>query len=382
MRITILADIPWPRGAAGSVRVGHWAAALARSSCEVTVLPIGHYGPCEPIESDVGFTVVGAARFRSRYGIFSRSGIDSIRRIGSAAAQSRPDWVLCYGRRLSTIAACVAMIPVRTPIALDVVEHPSITLWERGVASPAAWDHRIGFHLLARRARVIFAITPKLANACRRWTSAPIEIVGGLTAPPTDERRVAGPRFGYFGTWHEKDGPAFMAKVVAAAMDADPKLTFETVGVLPDRARFELQSLGIQGARMHHHGAVPDALLPSVLSSWRIALLPRANERSVAFAFPNRVADLLSAGTPVAVRKNIGVSGLGPADGIVLIDSTDPQAAGREIAGILKSKDRIAELRAAAFRCARESLEADRVVGRALALMTAQLRVRRQQQRP
>lgn len=382
MRITILADIPWPSGAAGSVRVGHWAAALARSSCEVTVLPIGHYGACEPIESAVGFTVVGGARFRSRYGMLGRSGMDSIRRIGSATEKSMPDWVLCYGRRLSTMAACVAMIPFRTPIALDVVEHPSITLWERGVASPAAWDHRIGFHLLVRRASAIFAITPKLADACRGWTSAPIEIVAGMTAPPTAERRVAGSRFGYFGTWHEKDGPAFMAKVVAAAMEADPKLTFETVGVLPDRAHLELQSLGIQGARMHHHGAVPDALLPSVLSSWQIALLPRADERSVAFAFPNRVADILSSGTPVAVRKNIGVSGLGPADGIVPINSTDPQAAGREIVGILKSNDRITELSTAAGRCARESLAADRAVGRALALMTAQLRARRQQRRP
>jgi glycosyltransferase involved in cell wall biosynthesis len=274
------------------------------------------------------------------------------------------------------------MIPVRTPIALDVVEHPSITLWERGVASPAAWDHKIGFHVVARRASAIFAITPNLADACRNWTSAPIEIVAGMTAPLKAERRSAAPRFGYFGTWHEKDEPAFMAKVAAAAMGADPKLLFETVGVLPDRARLELQSLGIHSSRMHHHGAVSDVLLPSILSSWKIALLPRADERSVAFAFPNRVADILSSGTPVAVRKHIGVSGLGPADGIVPIDSADPQAAGREIAGILKSNDRIAELSAAAGRCARESLVADRSVGRALALMTAQVPGPRERQRP
>ena len=372
MRIAILADVPWPTGAAGSVRVRRWAEELSRAGCEVTVIPIGNYGSNDAADVDQEFDTATKARFTSKFGVLGPGGWSSLTRIAEALRLAKPDWILCYGRRVSTMAVCVARRPRGTRIAVDVSEHPAITLWERGHRSLVGWDHWLGARYLLRQAEAVFAITPNLAAACQPWTRAPITVVLGMTnSVPivfSAAKRIPH-KFGYFGSWHAKDAPAFVIRMAARMLMNDPGATFETVGFIPQKILVALMDAGLDSPRTVHHGAVSDERLAGVLSSWALALMPRSDAKSARFAFPNRAADLLGCSVPVVVRESVGIASLGADSGVILVPSDDAERAADMASSILSDQSRLAEFQSAARRGAERNLCATQAIGRAISIM-------------
>jgi glycosyltransferase involved in cell wall biosynthesis len=372
MRISILADIPWPTGAAGSVRVRRWAEELSRAGCEVTVIPVGNFGSSDAEDVDQEFHTATAARFTSKFGVFGRDGWSSLTRIAEALRLAKPDWILCYGRRVSTMAACVSRRPRGTRIAVDVTEHPSITLWERGHGSAAGWDHWLGARYLLRQADAVFAITPNLAAACQPWTRAPITVVPGMVREVqaiAATTTTTSPKFGYFGGWHTKDAPTFVIRMAARMLLNDPHATFETVGFMPKEILADLMDAGLNSPRTIHHGAVSNERLAGVLSPWALALMPRSDAKSACFAFPNRAADLLGYGVPVAVRESVGIASLGAESGVILVPSDDAERAADMVSAILTDHPRLAEFQLAARRGAKMNLCATQAIGQAVSIM-------------
>lgn len=375
MRIAILADIPWPTGAAGSIRVRRWAQELSGAGHEVLVLPIGHYGASAPQATADAFALAPEARFPSNYGALGRGGVRGVRAIGAAMRQFRPEWVLGYGRRLSSLGACVGQMPRGARLALDVVEHPCITLWERGWHSAVGWDHWTGARLLARRADALFAITPALAQACSAWSRAPIVVVPGMVpgaqAPVPKRSRT----LGYYGGWHAKDDPAYLLAMIervlapAPAAPAGDVVRFETVGRVPAEFAERLARIAADPGRILHHGMVADGAIAPAIGAWSAAIMPRADVRSARFAFPNRAAELLACGTPVLVRESMGIAGLGLAEGVVEMPSNDPGAAALAAQALLADGARLEALQAAARWTAETTLSARRAVGTALEAM-------------
>ena len=88
MRIAIIADIPWPTGAAGSVRVRRWAEELSRAGCEVTVIPVGNFGLEDAKDIDQEFQTATTARLKSNFGVFGSSGWSCLTRITDALAHA------------------------------------------------------------------------------------------------------------------------------------------------------------------------------------------------------------------------------------------------------------------------------------------------------
>lgn len=372
MHIAILAEVPWPTGAAGSVRVRRWAEELSRAGCEVTVIPVGHFGSKDATDVDQEFHTATAARFTSKFGVLGRGGWSSLTRIAEALRLAKPDWILCYGRRMSTLAACVARRPRGTRIAIDVTEHPSITLWERGYGSAVGWDHWLGARHLLRKADAVFAITPNLAAVCQPWTSAPIAVVPGMIqgVPAIASFATSNTRkFGYFGSWHTKDAPSFIIGMATRMLMNDPYATFETVGFIPQAVLTALMDAGLDSPRTIHHGSVSDERLSAVLSSWDLALMPRSDAKSARFAFPNRAADLLGCGVPVVVRKSVGIASLGADSGVILVPSDDAEQAADIASTILSNKARLAEFRSVARHGAQMNLSAARAIGQAISIM-------------
>ena len=372
MRIAILADIPWPTGAAGSVRVRRWAEELSRAGCEVTVIPVGNFGSNDAGNVDQEFHTATTARFTSKFGVFGRNGWSSLTRITEALRLAKPDWILCYGRRVSTMVACVARRPRGTRIAVDVTEHPSITLWERGHGSAAGWDHWLGARHLLRQADAVFAITPNLVAACKPRTRAPITVVPGMVKgvqAVASEATRASPTFGYFGGWHTKDAPAFIIRMAGRMLMNDPRATFETVGFIPQEVLVALMNAGLDSPRTIHHGAVSNERLAGVLSSWALALMPRSDAKSARFAFPNRAADLLGFGVPVVVRESVGIASLDGKSGVILVPSDDAERAADMVSSILSDQWRLAEIRSAARRGAEMNLCASQAIGQAISIM-------------
>lgn len=372
MRISILADIPWPTGAAGSVRVRRWAEELSRAGCEVTVIPVGNFGSSDAGDVDQEFHTATTARFTSKFGIFGRGGWSSLTRIADALRLGKPDWILCYGRRLSTMAACVARRPLGTRIAIDVTEHPSITLWERGHGSAAGWDHWLGARHLLRQADAVFAITPNLAAACRPWTRAPIAVVPGMVKGIQTFVSAAtrtSPKFGYFGGWHTKDAPTFVIRMAARMLMNDPHAIFETVGFMPQEILANLMDAGLNSSRTIHHGTLSNEHLACVLSSWSLALMPRSDAKSARFAFPNRAADLLGYGVPVVVRESVGIASLGEDSGVIRVPSDDAERAADMASSILSDQSHLAEFQSAARRGAERNLCATQAIGQAISIM-------------
>ena len=369
MRVAIVADVPWPSGSAGSVRVRRWAEELADAGCEVCVFPVGHYGPTSPPSSAASFAVAADARFHSKYGTVGSGGLGALRRIRREIIAARPDWLLCYGRRLSTVAACSIALPDGVRIALDMCEHAMITLWERGVASAAGWDHYFGSRLLLARADAVFAITPALGAACRRWTRAPIVIVPGMITATTANNATQARTFGYFGGWHAKDAPEYVIAMVSRMFRINPTVRFETIGRVPDNVVAQIAAATDGSPRVVHLGVVPDARLATALAAWWFALLPRADAASARFAFPNRVADLLASGTPVLVRASVGIANMGEEVGIVSIAPTDPMLAADQALAILADANTRARLSAAAHAGATKELAAVHSIAHALNTM-------------
>lgn len=372
MRIAILADIPWPTGAAGSVRVRRWAEELSRCDCKVTVIPVGNFGSRDAGDVDQEFHTATMARFTSKFGLFGTGGWSSLKRITEALHIARPDWVLCYGRRVSTMVACVARLPRGTRIAIDLVEHPSITLWERGHGSAAGWDHWLGARFLLRNADAVFAITPNLAAACKQWTRARIEVVpglisSGLSAIPSIPR--SSQKFGYFGGWHSKDAPSFVIQMAARIMTNAPLTTFETVGFIPPEILTLLAHAGLNSARTIHHGIVSDERLTDILSKWELALMPRSDAKSARYAFPNRATDLLRCGVPVLVRSSVGIASLDEYSGVVLVPPDHPERAADMASSILSDQMRLNELQSAARRSAEQNLCVANAIGHAISIM-------------
>jgi hypothetical protein len=79
----------------------------------------------------------------------------------------------------------------------------------------------------------------------------------------------------------------------------------------------------------------------------------------------------MNAGTPLAVRASIGVSGLSGNDGLILINSDDPIAAGHELAALLVDHDRLSVCREAAVQCANERLWFVRAARPAIEIMAS-----------
>ena len=372
MRIAILADIPWPTGAAGSVRVRRWAEELSRAGCEVTVIPVGNYGSRDAEDVDQEFHTATMARFTSKFGLFGSGGWSSLKRITEALHFAKPDWVLCYGRRVSTMVACVARLPRGTRIAIDLVEHPSITLWERGHGSAAGWDHWLGARFLLRNADAVFAITPNLAAACQSWTRAPITVVPGMTkgVQVVASAGTENPcKFGYFGGWHTKDSPNFIIGMATHMLMNDPRVIFETVGFIPPEILTTLKNSGLNSPRTIHHGTVSDDLLTGVLSSWALALMPRSDAKSARFAFPNRATELLGCGVPIAVRESVGIASLGADSGVIHVPSDNAERAAEMASSILSDQSRLAGFQSAARRGAEKNLCATQAIGRAISIM-------------
>ncbi len=349
-----------------------WAEELSRADCEVTVIPVGNFGSSDAEDVDQEFHTATAARFTSKFGVFGRGGWSSLTRITEALRLAKPDWILCYGRRVSTMVACVARRPRGARIAVDVTEHPSITLWERGHGSAAGWDHWLGARHLIRQADAVFAITPNLAAACQPWTRAPITVVPGMVkgvqAVVSATTRTS-PTFGYFGSWHTKDAPKFIIGMAARMLMNDPRAIFETVGFIPQEVLAALTDAGLDSPRTIHHGAVSNERLAGVLSSWTLALMPRSDAKSARFAFPNRAADLLGYGVPVAVRESVGIASLGAESGVILVPSDDAERAADMVSSILSDQSRLAEFRLAARRGAEMNLCATQAIGQAISIM-------------
>ncbi len=372
MRIAIIADIPWPTGAAGSVRVRRWAEELSRAGCEVTVIPVGNYGSRDAEDVDQEFHTATMARFTSKFGLFGSGGWSSLKRITEALHISRPDWVLCYGRRASTMAACVAKRPCGALIAIDMTEHLSITLWERGYGSAAGWDHWLGARFLLRNADAVFAITPNLATACKQWTRARIEVVpglisGGQSVIPCIPR--SSQKIGYFGGWQTKDAPSFVIQMAARILTNSPLTTFETVGLIPPKILTLLAHAGLNSPRTIHHGIVSDERLTDILSKWELALMPRSDAKSARYAFPNRAADLLRCGVPILVRSSVGIAPLDEYSGVILVPPDDAERAADIASSILSDQSRPNELQSAARRGAEQNLCAANAIGHAISIM-------------
>ena len=349
-----------------------WAEELSRAGCEVTVIPVGNYGSRDAGDVDQEFHTATTARFTSKLGVFGRGGWSSLTRIANALRLAKPDWILCYGRRVSTMVACVATRPRGTRIALDVTEHPSITLWEHGHGSAVGWDHWLGTRYLLRRADAVFAITQNLAAACQPWTRAPITVVSGMAkgvpAVASSATRTP-PKFGYFGSWHTKDAPTFIIRMAARMLPNNPHATFETVGFIPKEVLTALMDAGLNSPRTIHHGAVSNERLAGVLSSWALALMPRSDAKSARFAFPNRAADLLGYGVPVAVRESVGIASLGAESGVILVPSDDAERAADMVSSILSDHPRLAKFQSAARRGAETNLCATQAIGQAVSIM-------------
>jgi glycosyltransferase involved in cell wall biosynthesis len=369
MRIAILADVPWSSGTAGSMRIRRWAEELTRLGAEVSVLPIGEYGRRGPSHSIADVHVDHEVAFQSKYGVLGRGGRTSLRQVRYAIESAKPDWVLCYGRRLSTIAACALTLRKDLRIAVDLTEHPSITCWERGLLSAAGWDHWIGMRLLLKRASVVVSITPALAEACRAMTRAPIMVAPGMAPDVGSQLRPVSFKFGYYGSWHPKDHPLFLAQVATAVLQSSPRSTFETVGLVPPAAIETLAALSPPSHRIVHHGRVPDHELYATLGHWSIAILPRSDDRSVRYAFPNRAAELLACGVPIAVRRTAQVSGITDPLALLAIDDACPEAAARAILSVMGDQQQLETRRKVALLTARTELCAHNLAKRAADLM-------------
>ncbi|MFO0963583.1 MAG: glycosyltransferase [Phycisphaerales bacterium] len=393
MRVAILADVPWPTGAAGSVRVGEWARHLAALGAVPAVVPLGHYGAQAPPEAvpDPRVALLREARYQSKYGILGAKGASSARAIARAVREFGPDWVLVYGRRLSTVAPCLVALPASTRIALDMVEHPMITLWERGLRSAPGWDHYLGARLALGRAQCVFAITGALGAACRAWTRAPVELVpamvdveegagAGERGASTRDARDAGARdaaardagapiLGYYGAWHAKDDPDYAVALLRRVAARAPEVRVETIGRVPERIAAALESAAPLRGRLVHRGFVDDAQIAPTIARWSGALLPRSDARSVAYAFPNRAAQLLAAGVPVVVRDAAGLAGYGEPDGVLEIPGRDADAGADALLAALRDAPRLAALRQAARRTAARDLSGREAVARALAAL-------------
>jgi glycosyltransferase involved in cell wall biosynthesis len=373
MRIVIVSDVPWPSGSAGSARVWAWASGLARLGCEVLVVPVGHFGPRDAPETDpevCHVRVAVRARFSSRYGTIGVRGPAELRRIGAEVRDFRADWLLCYGRRLTTVGACVAASCQRARLALDLTEHPSITRWSRGKVSPAGWDHWLGSRCLLRAAHLVFAITDRLARCCMGWTSAPVLHVPAMQVGAGSPTTAQPGRFGYYGAWNDKDEPEFVCRVAAGLLRMVPDAEFEVIGSIPGTWRRALASMGAPLQRIREHGFVRAEFLPSVLGTWSLALLPRSDGPAVPFSFPNRAAELLWAGIPILVRERVGIDDLGFENGILAVDSYDAEKAARHAASMLADLDTNRALGRAARATARARLDGHALVASAVASMT------------
>lgn len=322
VHVAIIADVPWPTGSAGTVRVSRIAAALSSMGHRVSVFPIGHYGSVDPQSSSSIFDLHAQNRFLTKFGVLGRQGIWRAIGIWRSLHKLRPDWVLFYGRRATTVGCCSLFLPKKARLAIDLVEHPCITLWERGSLSVMGWDHYLGARWLLWRASLVLAITPNLAARAECWSKAEVAILLGITDAPGMPLGDRPSKFGYFGNWEAKDDGMCVARLAAEVLRSNRVLKFETIGRPPPESVVAVfREAGVED-RVISLGFVPDGSLSGVLSRWRLALLPRSAVGSTGFSFPNRAADLLSCGVPVAVRRAIGIGGLLEADGLVLLDGS------------------------------------------------------------
>ncbi|MBM4224787.1 MAG: glycosyltransferase [Gammaproteobacteria bacterium] len=204
----------------------------------------------------------------------------------------------------------------------------------------------------------------KLGRNSRRAVAL-LCVLPGTLEPTRDLNHARQAIVGYYGSWNEKDDPAYVARCALRLLSLDTQLRFEIVGSAPPPEIAALFQAASFASRIKYCGRVPDDQLASTLSRWRLALLPRASCHSTRYSFPNRIVELMANAVPVAVKRNIGAGGLSSSSGILLIDS-DAATGANELHRVLVANDLCSELSSSAHAASREHAPSGLVVGQAI----------------
>lgn len=172
---------------------------------------------------------------------------------------------------------------------------------------------------LMRRAAVVFTGGPSLYEARRdrhhNVHCVPSSVDAAHFAPPDDEAMrsdaaaqaqalqagIGSPRLGWFGVIDERTD----LDLVARLADADPDWHVVMVGPV---VKIDPAALP-QRPNLHWLGGQPYAVLPQLVASWQVCIMPFALNESTRFISPTKTLEYLAAGKPVvstAVR-DVGV---------------------------------------------------------------------------
>jgi UDP-galactopyranose mutase len=134
---------------------------------------------------------------------------------------------------------------------------------------------------------------------------------------PVDQRRLPGPRLGYYGVVDERIDLGLIADVA----DARPDWTLVIVGPV---VKID-QALLPRRRNIAYLGVKDYADLPDYLSGWDVAIMPFAINEATRFISPTKTPEYLAGGRPVVSTRITDVERqYGHLDGVIIAD--DPAA--------------------------------------------------------
>ena len=114
---------------------------------------------------------------------------------------------------------------------------------------------------------------------------------GGLEEEPGDQKRLSGPRIGYFAVIDERLDLALLDRAAALR----PAWQFVVIGPV---VKIDSQTLP-QRPNLHWLGPKPYPALPAYLGGWAAGLMPFAINDATRFISPTKTPEFLAAGLPV-----------------------------------------------------------------------------------
>ncbi len=207
---------------------------------------------------------------------------------------------------------------------------------------------------LLRRADVVFAQGEVLANRCRQVHKYEISIVpfgvnverfqqGLKTTPPTDLKRIQGPKIGYVGALQRHVDSDLLKALAARNPDWHIVIVGPQTAESPDVQREKHQNIHLLGAKPHE-------ALPHYIAGFDVCLIPYVLSDYTRTVYPTKLTEYLILGKPVVSTPLPEVLAFNDRHGPIVATGSTPEAFEAHIRAALAEGDAPREPRMAIAR--------------------------------
>jgi glycosyltransferase involved in cell wall biosynthesis len=166
----------------------------------------------------------------------------------------------------------------------------------------------------------------------------------------------------YCGTFGRVNKVTYIAEIAAEARKIDPSLVFFAIGdgAECDLIRDTAKAMGVLGHNMFLYPPIKKVEVPSLLKAAALSLSLFADVPEMQNNSANKFFDTLAAGRPIGINYQGWQAELIRSGGIgIVLPSTDPAAAAREISGFLADAEAVESAGIRARRMAETHFDRD-----------------------